>query len=126
MKIFYLLVSVALILSGNQSLINMVQAAGLQDAFSGTSLNETATAAGYDPNKNDVLGIAGNYINIIIGFLGVLFLGLIIYSGFLWMTAAGNDKQIVTAKNIITRAVIGLIVVLSAYAITYFVLKILP
>ncbi|MBL7058794.1 hypothetical protein ISS03_05725, partial [Patescibacteria group bacterium] len=38
-----------------------------------------------------------------------------------WMTAQGNDTKIATARGIITNAVIGLIIVMSAYAITAFV-----
>jgi hypothetical protein len=46
---------------------------------------------------------------------------LIIYAGFLWMTSGGNEKHTEQAKNILTSAIIGLIIVLSAYAITAFI-----
>lgn len=99
--------------------------ANLQNAFSGSQLNETAIAAGYSPAQNNALTTVSNFIAIILGLVGVIFLALIIYGGFLWMTAAGNEKQVETAKNIISRAAIGLIIIVLAYAITFFIIKLL-
>ncbi|MFA5318262.1 MAG: hypothetical protein WC323_02200 [Patescibacteria group bacterium] len=62
-------------------------------------------------------------INAILGLLGVIFLVLTIYAGFLWMTAAGNDDQVSKAKSIITAAIIGIVIIVAAYAITNFVLE---
>lgn len=56
-----------------------------------------------------------------LSFLGVIFVVLIIYAGFLWMTAAGSEEKIKKAKDIMIAAVIGLIIIFSAYAITVFV-----
>lgn len=100
--------------------------ANLQNAFSGSQLNETAIAAGYDPAQNNALTTVSSFITIVLGLVGVIFLALIIYGGFLWMTAAGNEKQVETAKNIISRAAIGLIIIVLAYAITFFIIKLLP
>ncbi|OGF21054.1 hypothetical protein A2Y83_01835 [Candidatus Falkowbacteria bacterium RBG_13_39_14] len=62
--------------------------------------------------------IIGQIIQIILSFLGVIFLVLMVYGGYLWMTGGGNEEQIAKAKNIMGAAVIGLIIVLAAYAIT--------
>jgi hypothetical protein len=56
--------------------------------------------------------------------LGVLFVCLTVYAGFLWMTAGGNEEHIEKAKKLLFRAVIGLIIVLSAYSIAWFAAKI--
>lgn len=61
-------------------------------------------------------------IKIILGFLGVIFVILLIYAGFVWMTSAGNEEKISKAKKTIITAIIGLAIVLSAYIITLFVL----
>lgn len=61
-------------------------------------------------------------IKVFLSFLGVIFVVLIVYAGFIWMTSAGNQEKIGTAKNIMVAAIIGLIIVLAAYMITYFVL----
>jgi len=61
-------------------------------------------------------------IKTLLSLLGVIFIVLIVYAGFMWMTSAGNEEQIAKAKKIMGAATIGLAVVLSAYAITYFVI----
>ena len=61
-------------------------------------------------------------IKIVLGFLGVIFIILILYAGFTWMTAAGNEEKVKKAKDIMVAAVIGVTIVLMAYAITYFVI----
>ena len=61
-------------------------------------------------------------IKVMLGFLGVIFIVLIIYSGITWMTSAGNEEKIGTAKKTMIAATIGLAIVLSAYAITFFII----
>lgn len=63
----------------------------------------------------------GFIIGIGLSFIGTIFFVLIIYSGIMWMTAAGNEQQVAKAKDIIIAATIGLVIVLSAYAITRFI-----
>lgn len=63
----------------------------------------------------------GSIISIVLGFVGVIFLGLTLYGGLIWMIARGNDQEIEKAKKLIEAAVIGLAIVFAAYAITYFV-----
>lgn len=72
--------------------------------------------------EDDPRHIAANIINIILGFLGIIALVLIIYAGFKWMTAAGNETQVGDAKKLLVAAVIGLIIILSAFALSSFVL----
>ncbi len=67
--------------------------------------------------------VIGKIINIALGLLGVIFLCLIVYAGYLWMTASGNDDQLKKAKGILTNSIIGLIIVLMAYIISAFVIK---
>jgi hypothetical protein len=56
-----------------------------------------------------------------LGLLGIVATVLIIYAGFLWMTAGGDDSKAETARKIIFSAVIGLAIILMAFAITKFV-----
>lgn len=83
-------------------------------------LRITAEAAGFAEPKS-IGEIAGAIIGTFLSFLGIIFLGLVIYGGFLWMTSAGNEGKVMKAKETLTQAVIGLIIILSAYSITYFV-----
>lgn len=76
--------------------------------------------AGYAPGKS-----LGYFMAIVIqaflGLLGIIFVILIIYAGYNWMTAAGEEQKVEKAQNTIRRAIIGLIIIVGAYAITYFV-----
>lgn len=84
------------------------------------SLEITARAAGFGEPRS--LGeIVGALIGVFLSFLGVIFFILILYGGFTWMTSGGNEQKILKAKRILTQAVIGIIIVISAYSITSFV-----
>lgn len=80
------------------------------------------TNLGTDNPENYFLGIIGRATNYLFGILGVIAVILIIYSGFLWMTAGGNDQQITKAKTIIKRVAIGIIIATVAYSIVAFVI----
>lgn len=71
----------------------------------------------------DPRAIAGRIINVFLASLGVIALGLIIYGGFLWMTAGGEQEKVDRAKRLLTQAVIGLAIILSSWAIASFVLS---
>lgn len=62
-------------------------------------------------------------IQIILGFLGLVALILIIYAGFLWMTSAGDESKVERAKKIIINAVIGIVIILSSFAITTYLIN---
>lgn len=65
-------------------------------------------------------------IKAVLGLLAVIFLVLMVFAGFKWMMAQGNEDQIKKSLETIKAAAIGLIIVLSAYAITYFIFTYLP
>ncbi len=67
--------------------------------------------------------IAGRIVNAVLGVVGLIVVILIIYAGFMWMTAGGNEQRIEKAKGILTNAIIGLIIIILAYAISYFVIN---
>lgn len=71
---------------------------------------------------SDIRTIVGRIIYVALGIMGTVLLVIIIYAGFLWMTAGGNEEQIETAKKWIKNAVIGLAIILASYAITYFII----
>ena len=61
-----------------------------------------------------------------LGLLGIIFLVLMVMAGHKWMTAGGSEEKVKEAKDTIRRAIIGLIIVIAAYSITYFVFENLP
>ena len=82
-----------------------------------------------DPSTSLGLGTADlkdtviNIINWVLGLLGIIAVIMILYGGFMWLTAGGNEDKVGSAKKIISAAVIGLIIVLLAWAIVNFVLR---
>jgi len=67
--------------------------------------------------------IIGNLVKIFIGLLGIIFLLLTIYAGFLYLTAQGDEEKVKHAKETLQRGVIGLIIISAAYAISAFVIN---
>jgi len=65
----------------------------------------------------------GLILSIFFSLLGLIFMILTIYAGIKWMTAQGNNSQIEEAKDTLTRAIIGLIICIVAYGITFFVVN---
>ena len=61
-------------------------------------------------------------INVALSLLGIVALVIILYGGFKWMTAGGNEESVAEARKIIVAGVIGLAIILSSYAIAQFVL----
>jgi hypothetical protein len=64
-------------------------------------------------------------INYVLGFLGIVFIALIIYGGLVWMTSMGNEQKIEQARKILINAAIGLAIVLAAYALSVFIFQVL-
>lgn len=86
-----------------------------------------ARAGGFLSTYGEGVGsIIAAVIEAFLGLLGVIFVILIILAGYKWMMARGNEEQVKEAQEQIRRAIIGLLIVISAYAITYFVFKYLP
>lgn len=81
------------------------------------------TIYGTTADYTSLEGIVVKVINGVLGLLGVIFLALTVYAGFLWMTAQGNDENVKKAKGILTTAIIGIIIIIAAYAITNFVIS---
>ena len=71
--------------------------------------------------KDNLAETIGTVVKGVLSLVGTVFLLLTIYAGILWMTARGAEDQVEKAKEIIRACVIGLFIVMSAYAITYFV-----
>ena len=94
---------------------------GLSSLF---NLERTACYAGFntsaDAVKNPVIAIA-NIIRIILGIISVLFLLMIVYGGVTWMIAGGSEEKIKEAKGLISGAIIGMIVIFLAWAISAFI-----
>ena len=88
--------------------------------------NINAISSSTYPTKiRSVDSIIGSAIQIFLGFLGIIFIILILISGTNWMMAHGNEEKVSKAKDTILNLVIGLILVLAAFAITYMISNVL-
>lgn len=96
-------------------------ALGADDFFGGKKTgSEFASTAGLG-SANLVDSIA-QIIRVAMGFLGVIAVVIILLGGFKWMTAGGNEDKVKKAKQLIFSGIIGLVIILSAFAIASFVL----
>lgn len=82
------------------------------------TLGDTLGSEGTDPRQ-----VIANIINIALGFLGIIAVAIVLIGGFKWMTAAGNEDKVEEAKKILGAGVIGLTIVLSAWALTSYVIN---
>ncbi|HZJ40909.1 MAG TPA: hypothetical protein VFD16_01430 [Candidatus Saccharimonadales bacterium] len=74
--------------------------------------------AGGDPRE-----MVGRIINVALGFLGVIAVVIILMGGFKWMTAAGNEDKVSEAKKLLGAGVVGLAIVLAAWAVATFIIN---
>lgn len=86
---------------------------GLNAAASGSGLN----------NSIGLTALMGRLISVVLGLLGIIFLFYLVLAGITYMTAAGDDKKTSKAKDSIKTAVIGMVLTISAYAISSFVIQ---
>lgn len=100
---------------------NFVLAQSADTLLFGGTENQIGNTIGL--GEEDPRIIIANVIRVALGFLGIIALGLVIYSGWLWMTAGGNADNIEKAKKILVGALIGLLIILSSFLITTFILN---
>jgi amino acid transporter len=112
------------------SLISLLYFFKLAPVFAAPSIREDTLGqlnsaagtggAGFD-NYRDPRETAALIIRSALGLVGMIFMVLSLYAGFLWMTAGGEEEKVTKATGIIKMAVIGLIIILAAYSLTNFV-----
>ena len=72
--------------------------------------------------SGDVRQTAARIINVALGFLGIIAVVIVLVGGFKYMISGGNEEKTSEAKNLIVSGIIGLAIILSAWAITSFVI----
>lgn len=107
-------------LAGKQNLLGCIKGS----VFSSSGLPGPKTSTPI-VNKNLILTYIGLIINLILGFLGIIFLIIIIYAGIQWLIAADDENKIKEQKDRLKNAVIGVVITLMAYGLSYFILSII-
>ena len=92
------------------------------DASTGPDLGVDAPRAAGLGNTDIRITIA-RIIRVAMSLLGIISVVIVLFGGFIWMTAGGNDEKIGEAKKWIFGGVIGLAIILSAFAISSFVIN---
>jgi len=103
---------------------NCARAADWWQQASDGGLNEVGKAYGQSGTPTadyDIRLMVARIIRIVLELLGIIFLVLIIYAGFKWMTAGGDEEKVTSAKKLLTNSVIGLIIIFAAFTIAAFV-----
>lgn len=78
----------------------------------------STTSLGHNQNLPQIIA---QIINYALGFLGIIAVIIVLYGGFKWMTAAGNEDKVGEAKKLFGAGIIGLIIIMLAYAISAYV-----
>ncbi len=110
----FLGVSLALVLV---ALICVTPVFASDDPFGVNSVGKTL-----ELGSKDLKATAGNLINTALGFLGLIAVAVVLAGGFMYMTSGGEDAKTKKARGFIISGVIGLAIILCAYAITTFVI----
>ena len=110
MFVFYVFANVAMADSGTNSLMGKLKNVGDKSGY--VTANEDTQLA----------MTVGMVVGAFFALLGVIFIVYIIYAGYHWMTARGEEQKIKEAQATIRNAIIGLIITLGAYAIWDFII----
>lgn len=73
--------------------------------------------------SGDIRSTAARIINVALGFLGIIAVVIVLIGGFQYMISGGNDTKTAEARQLIFAGIIGLAIILSAWAITSFVIS---
>ncbi|NBS69062.1 hypothetical protein EBT31_09130, partial [bacterium] len=68
--------------------------------------------------NEDIRLVIARFIRIGLGFLGVIAVCVVLYGGFVWMTAGGDPEKVDRAKRILINGGIGLVIILMSWSIT--------
>ena len=90
------------------------------DTFGVSALADQET--GLVLGRSRIQVVVANIINVALGLLGIIALGIVVYGGWLYMTSRGNEEQMARARKVITNGVIGLAVILASFTIVRFIL----
>lgn len=100
--------------------------AAIADPFNKAPLSNAAAGAyGGTAPSITLFSVMTNIITGVFSILGLIFLFLTLYAGYLWMTAMGDSKKVEKAKDILSQSVIGLIIVVLSYGISFFVVNLI-
>ena len=93
------------------------------DTLNANDLGVGAVGSSIKLGAGDVRQTAARIINVALGFLGIIAVVIVLIGGFKYMVAGGNEEKTGEARKLIISGIIGLAIILSAWAITSFVIS---
>lgn len=121
--IYFFLVALALSVASAQPVLAGTAADELFSRLKGAGMTATLVTEGQGTSEQRFAQTVGNIIGVFTGFLAVIALVIVIYAGFLWLTAGGNEEKVTKAKSLLKNGVIGFIILSLAYTITNFIIE---
>jgi len=102
--------------------MTLAQGGGGDDPFGVGAVDESglALSGGQDTDLRQTIG---RLINVVLGFLGIIAVIIVLIGGFKYMLSGGSEDKTAEARKMIVAGVIGLAIILSAWAITTFVIS---
>ncbi|MFA5130064.1 MAG: pilin [Patescibacteria group bacterium] len=99
--------------------VTLAQAAPTADTVGITAVQNS----GMQLSGGDVRQTVANIINVALGFLAIIAVIIVLVGGFKYMLSGGSEDKTSEARKLIVSGIIGLAIILSAWAITSFVLS---
>ena len=96
---------------------------GLTGAGSAQESITSGSAALPGAGDQDLLKIVAGFINIFIGLLGIIFVVLVIYAGWLRVASQGDAGKVEKSNKLLIQSTIGIVIIVAAYAISNFVIS---
>lgn len=97
------------------------QSAGAVKDYGQETARQVADLQDTVAGAHNIMELVGVIIGLALSVVAAVFFILILYAGGVWMTAMGNSERVSKAKETLETSAIGLVIVLSAYAIANFV-----
>jgi hypothetical protein len=105
-------------------LFNFANAGSLWENINGqdneASIQPSGAQFGGSDTPKDIRQITADIVKVFLGFIGLIFVILMIIAGFKWMNAQGDESKVEEAQKQLRMAVIGLLIILAAWGITLF------
>lgn len=121
MKTALMLIAMAAILT---VFIVPALAAQTEDLPAGLDVGlDKLSSTGLGGQDSDLREVVGSIIKVALSFLGVVAIIIVLIGGFKYMTAGGSDDKVAEARKWIISGIIGVAIILAAYAITTFVIE---
>lgn len=103
------------------SFVNTADAISTSSALTTSDILPSSFSGETGLGNRDLKSTIGGIIRAALGFLGIIAVVIILYGGFIWMTAGGSPEKVQKAQQVIIAGAIGLAIILSAWAITTFI-----